>query len=94
MERSAEELGRSLWKHYRLDYLFATDIEIDLIIHPIDFLNRPWKNKDFISWPPVLRIDYKVMDAPIGVFQDEVFDVTDLAVGSVDMIPSHRFDAA
>ena len=34
------------------------------------------------------------MDTPVGFFQKEVFDMTDLAIGRVNMMTGHRRDAA
>ena len=70
------------------------DIEVDQVIRPIDLLCRPWRDQDLLSGPPVLRIDDEILDTPIGIFDEEVLDVTDLAVAGVDMVPGDRFDAA
>ena len=72
----------------------AIDIEVDQFIRPIDLSCRPWRDQDLLPGPPVLRIDDEIMDAPIGILDEEVLDVTDLAVAGMDMISGDRFNAA
>src|SRR5271166_3383636 len=74
--------------------LLAIDLEVHQVIRPIDFLDRPWGDQNLFARPPVRRVDDEIMDAPIGILQEEVLDVTDLAVAGVDMIPGDRFNAA
>jgi len=66
------------------------DIEVHQFIRPIDLSCRPRRDQDLLPSPPVLRIDDKVMDAPIVILQKKVFDVTNLAVTGVDMVPGDR----
>ena len=70
------------------------DIEVYQPIRPIDLSRRPGRDQDLLPGPPVLRIDDKVTDAPIGILHEEVLEVTDLAVASMDMVSGDRFDAA
>jgi len=62
------------------------DIEVYQPIRPIDLSCRPGRDQDLLPGPPVLRIDDKVTDAPIGILHEEVLEVTDLAVASMDMV--------
>jgi hypothetical protein len=70
------------------------DIEVHQFIRPIDLSCQPRRDQDLLPGPPVLRVNYEVMDAPIGILHKEVLDVTNLPVAGLDMVPSDRFDAA
>ena len=73
--------------------LLPSDVEVHQVIRPINLLCRSWRNQNLFAGPPVLRIDEEVLDAPIGIFDEKVLDLTDFAVAGVDMIPSDRSDA-
>lgn len=47
---------------------------------------RARRDKDLFPKPPVLRIDNEVTDAPIGIRDEEILDVSDLAIAGMDMI--------
>src|SRR5664279_2539028 len=72
----------------------AIDVDFDQPVRPIEFLYRSWRNENLLPWPPVLRIDDQVMNAPVGIFDEEVIDVADVAVARMDMVPGYRFDTA
>ena len=42
-----------------------------------------------LSSPPVPGVDAKVTNVPIGVIEDKILDMADLAIGGVDMIASN-----
>ena len=73
-------------------------LTIDIEVHPpvtlIDRLRQPWRDQDPTPGPPVPRIDDKEVDAPVGIFQEEVFDVADLAVAGMDTVSGDRCNAA
>ena len=75
-------------------HALAINIDVHQIVRPVDFSYRSWGDKDLPPWPPVSRIDDYVMDTPIGILDEEVIDVANLAVARMDMIPGDRFDAA
>src|SRR5471030_3216668 len=75
------------------DFL-AADVEVDQLVLPIDCLCRPRRDQHLLPRPPVLRVDQQVVDAPIGVLDEEILDVTDLAVERVDMVSGHGCDTA
>src|SRR5664280_861614 len=74
-------------------HTLAININVLQTIRPIDFSYRSWGDKNLPPWPPVSRIDDEVMNAPIGILDEEVVDVADLAVARMDMITGDRFDA-
>ena len=63
-------------------HTLAINIEVHQTTRPIDFSYRSWRDKDLLPWPPVLRIDDYVMDTPIGILDEEVIDVANLAVAA------------
>jgi hypothetical protein len=70
------------------------DVEVHQLVRPVDLSGRPRRDQDLLAGPPVPRIDDEVMDAPIGVIDEEILDVADLAVAGIDMIFGDGFDAA
>src|SRR5476651_839762 len=75
------------------DFL-TVDVEIHQLVPPIDCLCRPWRDQHFLPGPPVLRVDQQVVDAPIGVLDEEILNVADLAVERVDMVSGDGCNAA
>ena len=67
------------------------DTEVHQIVRPIDLSYRLRRDQDLLARQPVLRIDDEVMDAPIFILHEEVFDMTDLAVAGVDTVPIDSF---
>ena len=63
-------------------HTLAINLDVHQIIRPIDFSYRSWGHKDLPPWPPVPRIDDYVMDTPIGILDEEVIDVANLAVAA------------
>jgi hypothetical protein len=51
--------------------LLTSDIEVHQVIRPINLLCEPWRNQDLLAGPQVLHIDDKVLDAPVGIFDEE-----------------------
>jgi hypothetical protein len=74
--------------------LLTINIEIYEAIRPVDLLYRTGRNQDLFPWPPVLRIDDKVTDAPIDVVDEKVLHMTDFAVAGMDMVPFDRICTA
>jgi hypothetical protein len=52
-----------------------------------------WRYQNFPPEPPVAGIHHKVMDAPIGILDQHVCNVTDVSVAGMDMIARHLLDA-
>ena len=70
------------------------DVDVHQVIRPIDFLYQSWGNEHLLPWPPVLRIDHQVVNALVGILNEEVVDVANLAVARMNIVPGDRFDAA
>jgi hypothetical protein len=53
---------------------------------PVDLPHGIRRDQDMLSSPPVPGVDAKVTDVPVGVIEDKILDMADLAIGAVDMI--------
>src|ERR1039458_7282669 len=74
--------------------LRARNVQLNMAIRPVDLAHRIRRDQDMLSGPPVPCVDAKVADVPIGVIEDKILDMADLAIGSVDMIAHDLGDAA
>ena len=74
--------------------LLTINVEVHSSIRPLNRLYRQRRDQYFGPGPPVLGFDDEVADAPIVILDEEVFDMTDLAVAGMYMISGDLPDAA
>lgn len=74
-----------------LDFL-PIDIEVDQPLHPFDLSYRVARDQDFFPGPPVPGIDDDIGNVPAGFIDQKIRDMTDLAIGGMDMMPGDSPD--
>src|SRR5271167_215596 len=67
--------------------LLTVDIEVHQSVRPVDLSHRARRDQDFLSGPPVPGIDGDISDAPAGIVHEEVLEMTEHAVGGMNMVP-------
>ena len=69
----------------RLD-LILRNVELDMVVGPVDPVNGIRRHQDMLSSPPVLSVDDEIPDVEGGAIDNEILDMADVAVSRVDVI--------
>lgn len=72
----------------------AADIEANQPAVPIDLPDQPRCKKHLVARPPLADVDPDMADAPVGVVDDELLDMTDQVVAQPNAMADDRLDAA
>jgi hypothetical protein len=73
-------------------YCLAVNVEVQLLVGPLDSPHGPRRDKDSIPRPPVFRIDYQKKNTPVFILDQEILNVSNFAVTGVDMISVNFLD--
>jgi hypothetical protein len=52
------------------------------------------RDQDPFAGPPVFGVDDQIVDAPVGLLDEEILDMTNVSIGRMDVVALDRLDAA
>ena len=92
LERRVHRNGRVIGGavHDRL----TVNIQIDQVFCPLNVFSGTWRDQDMFAGPPVLCIHRQEMDRPVGIVDQKPFDVTDEAIGGLQIVTGYGIYAA
>jgi hypothetical protein len=74
--------------------LLAREVEADVLLGAFHGVNGLHGDQHAFAEPPVARVDYKILQAPVLVFEHEIRDMPDIPIARVDVVSDHLDHAA